>query len=158
MNELISIQDVDGEPPSIMRHFKKCDCTEKRMTKKVIKDGRVAYYMQCIRCGRNGQAVKKSIAERGVVFDFNYTLYDEFKKESWDKYLDFSSLYSAYLLSKEWRDKREQAFSFFGNNCLVCGDTATTIHHKTYRRIFRESVEEDLMPVCEACHAKIHAA
>ena len=159
MNELISIPDVDGEPPSIIRYFStKCDCVEKRMTKKAIKDGRVAYYMQCMRCGRNGQAVKKSIAERGIVFDFNYTLYDDFKKKQWDRYLDFSKLYSEYLLSKEWRDKRVQAFRFFGKNCLVCGGSATTIHHKTYKRIFRELVEEDLMPVCEECHAKIHAA
>jgi 5-methylcytosine-specific restriction endonuclease McrA len=74
------------------------------------------------------------------------------KKPPWFKE---SSEYHKYLMSDQWKKKREEAFLAFGRACLRCGKPATSIHHKTYDRVYNEDVD-DLEPICHACHKKEH--
>jgi 5-methylcytosine-specific restriction endonuclease McrA len=64
--------------------------------------------------------------------------------------------YYKYLKSNQWREKRRTALEFYGNRCGLCGSRYDLeIHHRDYDNIFKEKIE-DLMILCETCHAKHH--
>lgn len=64
--------------------------------------------------------------------------------------------YYAYLKSDQWREKRRAALQFYGNNCCLCGTRHNIqVHHRNYRNIFKESME-DLILLCESCHKTFH--
>jgi len=62
--------------------------------------------------------------------------------------------YEEYLNSFAWKAikklKLEQS-----PQCEVCWVKATTVHHLSYERLWREK-EEDLVSICESCHNKCH--
>ena len=64
--------------------------------------------------------------------------------------------YQAYLLSPEWKAKRELVFKKQGKRCRECETTkGLHVHHLTYERIFNERVS-DLIVLCEKHHRYIH--
>lgn len=64
--------------------------------------------------------------------------------------------YYNYLRSQPWRDKRKLALEFYGNNCCLCGSRhSIQVHHRNYRNIFHENME-DLILLCESCHKQFH--
>lgn len=64
--------------------------------------------------------------------------------------------YYDYLKSQPWRDKRKLALQFYGNNCCLCGSRHDLqVHHRHYRTIFHENME-DLILLCESCHRMFH--
>lgn len=64
--------------------------------------------------------------------------------------------YKLYLLSEEWRKKREEAFLCYGRLCLVCkAENKLHVHHKTYTNLGNELME-DLAVLCESCHDRLH--
>ena len=64
--------------------------------------------------------------------------------------------YYAYIQSKAWAKKREQAFKRYGRKCGVCGRTENLqVHHRHYRTLFNERME-DLGILCGDCHANEH--
>ena len=65
------------------------------------------------------------------------------------------SKYSAYLASKDWRKKRQQALDHYGNSCVLCDSDAVDVHHRTYDRIYNEDMG-DLIVLCRDCHAMHH--
>jgi 5-methylcytosine-specific restriction endonuclease McrA len=65
--------------------------------------------------------------------------------------------HNVYLLSAEWKHKRNLIMSFYNHTCQDCGDKATDVHHITYDNIFKEKFE-DLTPLCRSCHNKKHYA
>ena len=65
--------------------------------------------------------------------------------------------YRAYLLSDEWREKRDERVKIDGNRCAVCESKKDlNVHHLTYENIMRENVREDLITLCHRCHATLH--
>lgn len=65
--------------------------------------------------------------------------------------------YRAYLLSDEWREKRDERIKMDGNKCAVCESKKNlNVHHLTYKNITRENVEKDLITLCHRCHATLH--
>jgi 5-methylcytosine-specific restriction endonuclease McrA len=67
-----------------------------------------------------------------------------------------TSKYQVYLNSDEWKTKRRKVLQRAGYRCQRCKKAqATQVHHKTYKRIFRERLS-DLQAVCGPCHMKIH--
>lgn len=70
---------------------------------------------------------------------------------------DQSVEYKQYIGSESWRARRRQYFAKFGRDCKGCGEQLSRIHvhHKTYERFGNEDLN-DLVSVCEACHAMIH--
>lgn len=64
--------------------------------------------------------------------------------------------YQEYLCSPEWFALRNAVMSRCRGKCekCFCAD-AEQVHHKTYIRIYRESIS-DLIAVCDACNEKIH--
>lgn len=66
--------------------------------------------------------------------------------------------YWQYIASSAWRRKRKQRIALDGNRCRLCdrsGDEwQLDVHHRpsSYERIPDESVEEDLITLCDRCH------
>lgn len=63
--------------------------------------------------------------------------------------------YEEYIKSDKWRQKRELVLSRDHNKCQTClSDECLEVHHKTYDRLFNESLE-DLITLCHDCHHAI---
>lgn len=69
------------------------------------------------------------------------------------------SSYSEYLRSDHWLEtkRRFRASKLYKHKCSACGNDQSPmfIHHKTYKRIGRERLN-DLIEVCGSCHSAIH--
>lgn len=67
--------------------------------------------------------------------------------------------YSRYRRSTHWRELRLKVLERDGYRCQGCKATAQQkvleVHHKTYRRVGRERME-DLITLCQRCHATEH--
>jgi len=64
--------------------------------------------------------------------------------------------YKAYLLSDEWKAKREIVLKRDKYKCRACGSTKKlNVHHLTYKNIFNENPKE-LLTLCEHHHRLIH--
>lgn len=69
--------------------------------------------------------------------------------------LSMDAKYEAYLLSPEWKAKREQRLTISNHSCSACTASRNVhVHHLTYERIFNENME-DLLPLCEEHHNRI---
>jgi hypothetical protein len=64
--------------------------------------------------------------------------------------------YDAYLKTEAWQIRRSQALKDAKNRCQLCYSTKLlNVHHKTYERRGHE-LPEDLIVLCNDCHAKHH--
>lgn len=64
--------------------------------------------------------------------------------------------YKTYLLSDEWKQKRELVFQKKWRACEKCkSENNLRIHHWTYTRIYKEKVS-DLFVFCNDCHWEFH--
>lgn len=64
--------------------------------------------------------------------------------------------YQAYLCSREWGLLREDVHTRANGMCERCEtNKGYAVHHLTYRRIYRERLE-DLRLLCEDCHEFVH--
>ena len=64
--------------------------------------------------------------------------------------------YSKYLKSSKWERLRDRAIKRAKNKCQLCsGDKNLQVHHRTYQRLFNESLV-DLTVLCERCHKHFH--
>jgi len=68
----------------------------------------------------------------------------------------WNSEYSAYLVSPEWKEKREKVLRRDKNKCRICGKKASQVHHLSYTRLFSESLH-DLVSLCDECHDLVGA-
>ncbi len=67
-------------------------------------------------------------------------------------------LYTAYLGSLTWKEKRAKRLEFDDHKCQGCTLMGfLDVHHKTYKNIGDENVAEDLVSLCRNCHKATHA-
>jgi hypothetical protein len=76
-------------------------------------------------------------------------------------YSDFdhnSTEYQDYINSFEWKEKRREVFSHYGQICQACKISSKTldVHHKTYKNFGKNEPMEDVVPLCRDCHEDIH--
>ncbi len=77
--------------------------------------------------------------------------------------------YTKYIQSEVWRRKRRKYFTSkmyktypTGKKagkfvCYCCGsEERLDLHHRTYKRLGKERIAVDLVPVCKGCHSNIH--
>ena len=77
--------------------------------------------------------------------------------------------YNKYIQSEAWRRKRRKFFTTKMYNtypagkkagkfvCYCCGsDERLDLHHRTYKRLGEERIQQDFIPVCKKCHSDIH--
>jgi hypothetical protein len=133
-----------------------------------IKDGRVSYVRQCIRCGNTSQSVKRDLALAELAGqsprDYDDTLELEWRKAKSKEYDEvrerFREMrvdnYGEYLASDTWAKKRAKVMKRAGDVCEGCLERAATeVHHLSYEHIGNEFLFE-LVAVCETCHNAIH--
>jgi hypothetical protein len=65
--------------------------------------------------------------------------------------------YSEYLDSDHWKQRRKEARIRAGNKCQLCGENhcQLQVHHNSYDNLGHEP-DEDLIVLCDQCHAKHH--
>lgn len=65
--------------------------------------------------------------------------------------------YKDYLLSDDWKIRRECRLQMDGFECALCGSSEKlNVHHKHYHNIFHEDVRRDLITLCQRCHSAYH--
>ena len=65
--------------------------------------------------------------------------------------------YKDYLKSGEWRETKKRVHNFgHRKECWICGKKKTHMHHLTYKRLGREKIAKDLVPLCAVHHKAIH--
>lgn len=65
--------------------------------------------------------------------------------------------YDAYMASVGWQGRRFVYFDTHTRVCQCCGsDDGIHLHHLSYAHMGAEP-DTDLMPLCQACHACVHA-
>ncbi len=64
--------------------------------------------------------------------------------------------YAEYLLTPEWKLRREEAIRIAGDRCQICnGANSLDVHHRTYANRGFESAS-DLTVLCRKCHGTFH--
>jgi 5-methylcytosine-specific restriction endonuclease McrA len=80
-------------------------------------------------------------------------------RDGWSRGLDeWRRRYDRYMLSPEWKKKREGVLERAGHVCAVCKQPSDRLqaHHVDYMRVGKER-PEDLRAVCKPCHGTLHA-
>lgn len=133
--------------------------------KMIFSNGVVHYVEQCLNCGDNCGARKKSeIPEETVLVEFDKELRDRYRERelesrrlAWDAGRDDRRReYEQYLSSPEWRHKRDLVLirdDFVCQGCLA--SKATEVHHLTYDNRGDELFFQ-LVSLCCDCHRKTH--
>ncbi len=73
--------------------------------------------------------------------------------------VEFMSYYrDVYLKSEEWKTLRLEVLKTFHFACKLCKtkDGIIDVHHLDYRNLW-DVKKKDLVPLCRACHIKVHA-
>jgi len=89
--------------------------------------------------------------------------YDEKQNNVYNKINDTKELkklkempYKKYLQTEHWDNKRKGALYRAKYKCQLCSDKENLqVHHNTYENRGQEK-DEDLVVLCEICHAKFH--
>lgn len=79
-------------------------------------------------------------------------------QEVLSKIADLRALpYKEYLQTEHWRLTRERALQLGWHRCVICHATEhLNVHHRTYDSVGNEDVANDLVVLCQDCHAKFH--
>lgn len=93
-------------------------------------------------------AVKKAInLETDLLNEFQALRLPELKTMPYDQYLQ----------TPEWAQIRYRSLLIADHKCQACEAEGVVlhVHHKTYERL-GEELPEDLIVLCEGCHASVH--
>lgn len=106
----------------------------------------------------NGEiSMSQAVARRRVISKKHTTKW--LRRETINPSFALSDEYRRYIDSKQWKQKRKEAFAFHGRRCKSCRSVDyLEVHHLTYKRFTCENVETDLMVLCRSCHNNKHAA
>lgn len=150
------------------------NCSHPRVEtrRKTTRDGRVQVRDQCLDCGRSSGHAK---AHRDVRLDeldeWDYALEDA-RAEERNRYFqrmrqeyeaarereknERIAFYRTYILSPEWRHKRQLVLNRAAGVCEGCNErNAAQVHHLTYAHLGDEFLWE-LAAVCMECHRRLH--
>ena len=73
------------------------------------------------------------------------------------KLKDFRDKKQIYMSSPQWYTKRQERLIIDNFECKLCHSINNlNVHHKTYKNIFNEDVEHNLVTLCSDCHTAIH--
>lgn len=76
--------------------------------------------------------------------------------EDWRELVNDKSKYQAYLCSREWSVLKRKVRDRSGGRCERCKvNKHESTHHLTYERKYNERLE-DLLGICNDCHAYMH--
>lgn len=181
--QLLSVlteEEWQGYRDSIQKVYEMSFCNHDSGTKLMVKitsNGQSRYYLVCLGCGekrtvKRGELTSAQISKSTPYDDKLIKSLQEPIKEirsaeiakAESVYVEIAEArqavqqdrYNQYLLSDEWKSKREIVIKRCGGICQGCGiNKVEHIHHLTYERLFDEMLF-DLVGVCRSCHQKIH--
>lgn len=78
-----------------------------------------------------------------------------YKKET-SSTLKSPKLYADYLNSKKWEDLRKKALERSDYHCELCNNPYQAVHHVKYPKKYKNDHIDNLVVVCDRCHAKLH--
>lgn len=145
-----------------------CDCRKHcRRVLRVMPNGARCVGFQCTRCG-NWEIQRKQPGETGAGLPgFDNEIGERYRKlqlQQWERDRQefrvsrsraFWSAYGNYLVSQEWRTKRDAVMRRANRFCEACAEQpATQVHHKTYEHVGEEPLF-DLVAICEPCHDRL---
>lgn len=143
-----------------------------------IRGGGEQVKLYCSKCKRLSQAKKRSDHEPSDMVLHNlekyHVFYDGFVKDWQDEMRSFidglrderdhwrsglpeiddktrHDIYVEYMKSVKWRELRDFRIQLDQYSCQICGNTATEVHHLTYRHLGGEYLFE-LISLCQFCH------
>lgn len=129
-----------------------------------IEGGGIQYRRQCLRCGGSvGNAVSQAnVRELPPPWDADLPLkWSESRRAIALQRRDAEverrrEEYAAYLLTPQWRTKRQAVLERERYRCQGCMvGRATEVHHTTYANVGDELLFQ-LVALCEPCHRKAH--
>ncbi len=148
----------------------KCECVRTALRAKTIKNGRIQWKQQCLRCGSSASSAVAQNAELKVApWDEELPISFEASLKTQRRALELTFLdrtanmesgldvsYQEYLRSPEWKRKRNLVLKRDNNICQGClVNEAEEVHHFHYEDVPNELLF-DLISVCSGCHARIH--
>lgn len=155
--------------------YLECSCKNTAIRLRTQRNGIQIYALQCLDCGRQIRAVSKNapevleMPERMPFDDGLHTRWMEKQRElraesapaveaiQTARQIERRADYQAYLLTTDWRLKRQAVLTRADNWCEGCrARQATEVHHTTYKHIFNEFLFE-LVALCSECHRRFHA-
>jgi hypothetical protein len=68
----------------------------------------------------------------------------------------YTELYSDYLHSRKWEALRKTALVRADHQCELCNAPYKAVHHIKYPKKYKEDHIDNLLVVCDQCHAKLH--
>jgi hypothetical protein len=67
-----------------------------------------------------------------------------------------SEVWSEYMNSRKWEDLRRKALQRADYKCELCNAPYKAVHHVRYPKKYRDDHVDNLLAVCERCHARLH--
>jgi hypothetical protein len=67
-----------------------------------------------------------------------------------------SGAWSDYMNSRKWENLRRESLKRADYKCELCSAPYKAVHHIRYPKKYREDHIDNLLVVCEKCHAKLH--
>ena len=69
---------------------------------------------------------------------------------------DVNFNHAEYMTTEWWRVRKMSYYMQHARRCAGCASTlAVELHHLSYENVYGEP-DEDLLPLCEGCHAYVH--
>lgn len=156
----------------MIRRFK--ECCQNPLLNVTIDDKnteRRRLHRQCSNCGgcvdRTRPLSFKNYSNE-IRFEFSHLNYNkwlndiDFEKKQIYKWISEANYntskyakYRNYLISENWLVKRNQVLKRDKNICQVCNNLAEEVHHKTYKNLYNEPLD-DLVSLCRNCHIEVH--
>lgn len=142
--------------------YEECRHAQSRLRRRTLSNGSTAYIHQCTKCGVSvGQSIARDrVPDAQNIPPWDDTLQERTRRREREndgaQREEWSRRYAQYLLSQEWRDKRQRVMRRAGGICEGCGTSkATQVHHLTYDHVFGELLFE-LVAICDDCHERAH--
>lgn len=67
-----------------------------------------------------------------------------------------SAVWSEYMNSRKWEDLRRKSLQRADYKCELCSAPYKAVHHIRYPKKYRDDHIDNLLVVCERCHARMH--
>lgn len=103
------------------------------------------------------------IVEEGISKHFTATQYFNLAWQFYNRHLKrqakkkkYQKKHQEYLLSYEWKRKRNARMAMDSFKCVDCGEPAQCVHHIHYKTWKFENIETDLVSLCNDCHYSRH--
>ena len=157
----------------MIEKYKECSEHEFHFALSTTRNGARRLVKQCLICGckKSGSYKLNSVKDISKIPDFDNLKYDlemkkredfynqyykDLKKAKDDKQTEWWQMYSNYLKTEKWKNKRNAILLRDKYICQGClRPNANEVHHLTYDNVTDELAFQ-LISLCSDCHNRVH--